>query len=89
MSKLNAEQLVEQYDLYNQHLSPEDVTFVDVDKNGNFAIYYEHECEDFGNDLNALKQIKNRIYSDAGVKIRNNDLYHTLDRMINDLEDDE
>ena len=88
MSKLNAEQLVEQYDLNNQHPSPEDVTFVDVDKDGNFAIYYEHEYESFGNDLNALKQIKNRIYSDAGEQIRNNALYHTLDQMINDLEDD-
>lgn len=80
MSKLNAEQLVEQYDLNNQHPSPDDVTFVDVDKDGNFAIYYEHECErceSVSNDLNALKQIKN------------NDLYHTLDQMINDLEDDE
>ena len=74
--------------MYNQHPSPDDVTFVDVDEAGNFAIYYEHECEDFGNDLNALKQIKNRIYSDAGGQIRH-DLYHTLDRMINDLEDDE
>lgn len=45
--------------------------------------------KDFGNDLNALKQIKNRIYSDAGGQIRNNALYHTLDQMINDLEDDE
>ena len=88
MSKLNAEQLVEQYDLNNQHPSPEDVTFVDVDKDGNFAIYYEHECESFGNDLNALKQLKNRIYSDAGGQIRNNDLCHTLDRMINDLDND-
>ena len=35
MSKLNAEQLVEQYDLNNQHPSPYDVTFVDVDKDGN------------------------------------------------------
>ena len=66
MSKLTAEQLVEQYDLNNQHPSPDDVTFVDVNEDGNFAIYYEHECESFGNDLNALKQIKNRIYSDAG-----------------------
>lgn len=92
MIKLNAEQLVQQYDLYNQHPSPDDVTFVDVDKDGNFAIYYEHECErceSFSNDLNALKQIKNRIYSDAGEQIKNNDLYHTLDQMINDLEDDE
>lgn len=75
--------------MYNQHPSPDDVIFVDFDKNGNLAIYYEHECEDFGNDLNALKQIKNRIYSDAGGQIRNNALYHTLDQMINDLEDDE
>ena len=75
--------------MYNQHPSPNDVTFVDVGENGNFSIHYEYECEDFGNDLNALKQIKNRIYSDAGKQIRTNDLYHTLDRMINDLEDDE
>lgn len=45
--------------------------------------------KDFGNNLNALKQIKNRIYSDAGEQIKNNDLYHTLDRMINDLDDED
>lgn len=75
--------------MYNQHPSPDDVTFVDVYKNGNFEIYYEHECEDFGNNLNALKQIKNRIYSDTGEQIRNNNFYHTLDRMINALDDED
>lgn len=65
------------------------MTFVDVDEDGNFEIYYEHECEDFVNDLNALKQIKNRIYSDAGEQIRNNNFYHTLDRMINALDDED
>lgn len=32
MSKLNAKQLVEQYDLNYQHPGAEDVTFVDVDE---------------------------------------------------------
>lgn len=84
--EMTSEEINEKYHIWTQTNDHFNTVFV---KNGEFYLEGDaDEPENFGKGLDALEGIKDRLYSDRGLR-PNDSLYNSIDKAVFDLESEE